>query len=158
MSIADIKPHEDYAMLVKQFNALKNVLICKEKVEASRHKEWKTDEVARKTLDSEREANAKLTEEVERLQKERDYAVRWANKAVDDVKEALFAENDQLRTALRDLLPYAVPDPTEKGGITIRERAARLLGGQCSKCGGTPEDHVANYYCPEFKNYMECER
>jgi hypothetical protein len=59
-------------------------------------------------------------------------------------------EVDEWREIVRELLPYAIANPTNEGGITIRERAARMLGGQCSKCGGVPDDHIANYYCPEF--------
>lgn len=53
------------------------------------------------------------------------------------------------------MLPYVVPNPIDKSGITIRERAARLLGGQCAACGGVPDDHIANYYCPEFRAQLQ---
>lgn len=75
MGIADIKPHPEYAMLVRQFNALKTLLICKEKVDEVRGKDWKIDEVARNTLESERAANALLTEENDRLRSSRNEVI-----------------------------------------------------------------------------------
>jgi hypothetical protein len=67
MSIADAKPHPEYAMLVRQFNALKTVVYCLERRLADYQKESMIDRAARATLDSEREANAILTAEVEAL-------------------------------------------------------------------------------------------
>ena len=39
-------------------------------------------------------------DEIERLTKEKDYAIRWANKAVEDVKASFYEELAGLRKAL----------------------------------------------------------
>lgn len=57
-------------------------------------------------------------------------------------------EVERLREALRDLLPYAVPNPIDEGGMTIREKAARLLGGKCVNCGGLPDDQYLKLLLP----------
>lgn len=70
MSLETINPAEDYATLRRQFLALKSLALCLEKqlrhIQADRHRE----RVASKMLDSEREANAILTAEIDRLKAE----------------------------------------------------------------------------------------
>lgn len=66
---------------------------------------------------------------------------------------ALDAERGRLREALRDVLPYARAGkpPVRVGEMTVTEKASRLLGGQCADCGGLADEHIANYYCAEFR-------
>lgn len=67
MSLETVKPADDYATLRKQFMSLKSLAFCLQEqlrhLQAERHAE----SVASKMLDSEREANALLTAEIERL-------------------------------------------------------------------------------------------
>lgn len=67
MSLETVKPADDYASLRRQFMSLKSLAVCLQEqlrhLQAERHAE----SVASKMLDSEREANAILTAEIERL-------------------------------------------------------------------------------------------
>lgn len=72
-----------------------------------------------------------------------------ASKGTEETREQI----EQLKEALRDLLPWARAGrpPVRVGEMTVTEKASRLLGGSCADCGGLADEHVANYYCPEFR-------
>jgi hypothetical protein len=74
MSIKNAKPADDYKGLLIQFNALKTIVACKEKeVEVYRKQieRFKIERIVQleAELESEREMNAILTEELELLNK-----------------------------------------------------------------------------------------
>ena len=68
MAVRDIKPYPDYENLLRQFHALKNLVICMEEQRAVSTREWQIDREARASLESERAANAILTARVEELE------------------------------------------------------------------------------------------
>lgn len=66
-SLLDIKPADNYDSLLKQFNAVKNIAYCLEEQLRYYQKHHHLEHTARNQLDSEREANAILTAEIEKL-------------------------------------------------------------------------------------------
>ena len=67
MSLETIKPADDYPSLRKQFSALKSLALSLQAQLHHLQAERQTELVASKLLDSEREANAILTAEIELL-------------------------------------------------------------------------------------------
>lgn len=67
MSLEMVKPADDYTTLRKQFMALKMLSLCLQEQLRQLQAERQTERAASKLLDSEREANAILTAEIERL-------------------------------------------------------------------------------------------
>lgn len=68
MAVQNIKPYPDYENLLRQFHALKNLVVCMEEQRAVLTREWQIDREARANLESERAANAMLTARVEELE------------------------------------------------------------------------------------------
>lgn len=67
-SILKINPANNYDDLLKQFSALKTLAYCIEEQLRYYQKHHRLEYLARNQLDSEREANALLTAEIEKLQ------------------------------------------------------------------------------------------
>lgn len=64
--LSNIKPAGDYATLLRQFRSLLTIAMSLETQLRHYQNECRSENIARKMLDSEREANAILTAELER--------------------------------------------------------------------------------------------
>lgn len=69
MKILDIEPSDNYDLLKRQFHSLKQICYCLEEQLRYYQKQERIEYSARNQLDSEKEANAILTAEVEKLQR-----------------------------------------------------------------------------------------
>lgn len=79
--------------------------------------------------------------EIESLEKERDYAVRWANKAVEDVKASYEAELANARNAA---LEQAAEILDDAGETLVDEWTSDLGGTDQTRAAGISSHRVAD--------------